>query len=73
MTGWKDRLKRLIPGTGFTVFEMVKFYFRIVAKIFLFQSVNFDYFLVENDYSLAILNYSNIHLQIYSLPLESQL
>jgi len=30
--------------------EMVTFVLRIVAKIFIFQPVNFDYFLLKNDY-----------------------
>jgi len=34
-------------------YEMVKFNKRIVAKIFIFQIVNFDYFLVKNDYPLV--------------------
>jgi len=35
---------------------------RILAKIFIFQLVNFDYFLNENDYSFVIFNYSISHL-----------
>jgi len=34
------------------------------AKIFIFQSVNFNYDLVKNDYSLVTFNYSICHLQL---------
>ena len=43
---------------------MVKFDYRIVAKIFIIQLVNFDYFLVKNDYSFVTSNYSISHLQL---------
>jgi len=36
---------------------MIEFDQRIVAKIFIFQLVNFDYYLVKNDYSLDTFNY----------------
>jgi len=35
----------------------------LVAKIFLLQWADFDDFLVKNDYSLVIFNYSISHLQ----------
>jgi len=43
--------------------EMV-FDLRIAAKVFMFSWVNFDYFLVKNDYSLVTFNYSISHLQL---------
>jgi len=43
---------------------MAKLDKRIVAKILIFQLVNFDYFLVKNDYSLVIFKYSISHLQL---------
>jgi len=45
---------------------MVKFDWTILAKILIFQLVNFDYCLVKNDYSLVTFDYS----VIYSLQLE---
>ena len=35
-----------------------------IAKIFIFYLVNFDYFLVRNDYPLVSFNYSINHLQL---------
>jgi len=43
---------------------MVKFDYRIVAKILIFQSVNFDFFVVKNDYFLVTFNYSISDLQL---------
>jgi len=45
---------------------MVYFDWRIITKIFIFQSINFDYFLAKDDYSLVTFNYSII----YGLLLE---
>jgi len=35
-----------------------------LAEILIFQSVNFDYFVVTNDHSLVTFNYSISHLQL---------
>jgi len=37
---------------------MVKFHWRIVAEILMFQLVIFDYFLVKKDHFLVTFNYS---------------
>jgi len=37
---------------------------RVVAKIFIFQLVNFDYFPLTNDYSLVSFNDSISHFQL---------
>jgi len=43
---------------------MVKFDWKIVAKIFIFQLVNLDLFLVKNVYSLVTFNILIYHLQL---------
>jgi len=43
---------------------MVKFDWRIVAEILIFQLVNFDYFVVKSDHFLVTFNYSISHLQL---------
>jgi len=43
---------------------MVKFDWRIVVEILIFQLVNFDYYVVRNEYSLVIFNNSISHLQL---------
>jgi len=37
---------------------MIEFDLRIVAEIFIFLLVHFDYFSVKNDYSFVAFNYS---------------
>jgi len=60
---WGGRQKR--QGNNLHCkFEMVKFDERKVDKIFIFQLVNLDYFLVKNEYSLVTFNYSISYLQL---------
>ena len=51
------------------MYEMV-FDWTIVAKTFIFQWNNFDYFLVKNDYSLITFNYSVSRLQLINRNIQ---
>jgi len=43
---------------------MVKFDYRIVAEIWIFQWVNFENLVAKNDHFLVTFNYSISHLQL---------